>query len=112
MGIRTDNPELWADMVKAARETVGDWTEDEIANVMNKVRAPSADLVLDHIGHVLAWCAAAQKSDDEDAQACVELWQMDGLPIEITVGLDGRVSHRLEPDIEVVMEPADEPADG
>ena len=105
MSIRKDLPDLWADIVRVARDTVGkNWTEDQIANVMRKVIAPSPDLLLDHIGTVLAWCAAALKSRDDEAVACVELWQMDGLPVQIMVGEDGSVSHRLEPDVSIYME--------
>lgn len=101
--IRRDHPELWADLVAAAREIVGDWTEDQIAAVMNKVRAPAADVLMDHIFHVLCWCAAAQRSGDEEAIATVEIWQMD-LPIEIFAADDGGVTHRLDPDVDVRIE--------
>jgi len=98
LSVRRADPALWNDLAGAAREIVGDWTDDEIANVMSKVRCKERDKLLDDIGHVLCWCAAAMKSGDDEAVACVELWQMDGLPIEIEVGANGEVSHRLEPD--------------
>lgn len=96
MSIRRDHPEMWAELVAAAREIVGDWTEDQIAAVMRKVRSPSPDLLLDHIGTVLCWCAAAQESGDEEAVATVELWQMPDLPVRITVNEDGSLSHALD----------------
>lgn len=97
MSMRRDHPEMWAELVAAAREIVGrDWTEDQIAAVMNKVRAPSPDVLMDHIGHVLCWCAAATKSGDDEAVATVEIWQMPDMPVRIAVGDDGRISHALD----------------
>lgn len=97
MGMRQDHPEMWAELVSVAREIVGpDWTEDQIAGVMNKVHAPSPDVLLDHIGHVLAWCAAAIESGDEENIATVEIWQMPGLPVRITVER-GQIMHALDP---------------
>ena len=96
MSMRRDHPEMWAELVAAAREIVGDWTEDQIAAVMRKVRSPSPDLLLDHIDAVLRWCAAAQDSGNEEAIATVEIWQMPDLPIQITVNEDGSMSHALD----------------
>lgn len=92
--LRRDNPELWAEMVATIREIVGPWTEDQIAAVMSKVRAKNPDDLLETIGRVFDWCAAAQRSGDEEAIATVELWQTPDFPIEIAIGADG-VTHRL-----------------
>ena len=106
ISLRMQRPDLWAEVVRTAREIVGDgWSEDEIASVMGKVVAPSPDVLMDHIGHVLCWCAGAEQSDDEEAQATVSLWKT--LPvglIEITVDEDGRLSHRISPDVDVRFE--------
>ena len=97
MSMRRDHPEMWAELVAAAREIIGDdWTEDQIAAVMNKVRAPSPDVLLDHIEAVLVWCAAALRSGDDENVAIVEIWQMPRMPVRITVGDDGRISHELD----------------
>lgn len=88
---------MWAEMVAAVRKTVGDWSEDQIAAVMRKVRASSPDDVLPAIGLVFDWCAAAQRSGDEEAIATIELWQIPDLPIEIFADENG-VSHRLDVD--------------
>lgn len=96
MSVRRDHPEVWAELVEAAREIVGpEWSEDQIAAVMRKVQAPSPDVLLDHIAHVLAWCAGALKSGDEENIATVEIWQMPNLPVRITVE-DGKVYHALD----------------
>lgn len=95
-GMRQTNPELWAEIANAAREIVGDWDDDQIAAVLSKVRAPDPDTLLERIGAVLAWCAAAQDSGNEEAEATVELWQMPGFPIRITVDADGSISHALD----------------
>ena len=96
MSMRRDHPDLWVGIVRVAREIVGlEWTEDQIAAVMRKVQAPSPDLLMDHIGHVLCWCDAAQASCNEEAIATVEMWQMPNMPVRITVGEDGSVSHAL-----------------
>lgn len=91
----------WAEILSAAREIVVGWTDEQIISVMGKVRADSPDLLFGHIGEVLAWCAAAQEHGDEEDKACVDLWQMDGMPIEICVGSDGRIAHRLDPEVSV-----------
>lgn len=84
-------------MVSAVRTIVGDWTDDEIAAVINKVRATTPEELPAAIGRVFEWCAAAQRSGDEEAIATVEIWQMPGFPIEIMV--DGNdVIHRLAVD--------------
>lgn len=101
MSMRRDHPDLWAGIVRVAREIVGPaWTEDQIAAVMRKVQAPSPDLLMDHICHVLCWCAAAQESGNEEAIATVEIWQTPDMPVRITVGDDGSVSHALDVDDE------------
>ena len=102
LSIRQHAPKLWSGIVGWCREIGIDWTEDDIAMVIGKVHAPTPDDLPDAIGHVLQWCRAAELSDDEEAQATVELWRT--LPrdlIEITLGDDGRVQHRLNPDISV-----------
>ena len=98
MSMRRDHPEVWTELVEAAREIVGpDWSEDQIAAVMGKVQAPSPDVLLDHIADVLAWCAAALKSGDEENVATVEIWQMHAMPVRITVE-GGRICHALDVD--------------
>lgn len=102
MNLRQDAPELWAEIVRIAREEgVAEWTEDEIANLLRKVRAKDPDALIEAMGHVIHWCGAAMRSGDEDAMATVSLWTMAGLPIEIEVGADGAVYHRLDPDVQV-----------
>lgn len=97
MSMRRDHPEMWAELVALAREIVGpDWTEDQIAAVIGKVHAPSVEVLLDHIWHVLACCAAALSSADDEAIATVEIWQMPNMPVRIMVSDDGRVSHALD----------------
>jgi len=96
MSLRKDNPAIWAEMVAALRETVGNWSEDEIASVISKVRAASPDELLNAIGRVFEYCAAAQRSGDEEAIATVEIWQMHDMPIAIYADDDG-VRHALEP---------------
>jgi len=98
--LRRDHPKLWAEFVGAIRETVGDWTDDQIAAVASKVRAPSADALLDSLSKVFVYCAAAMDSGDEEAIATVELWQMPELPSEIMAD-DNGVSHRLAPETQV-----------
>lgn len=83
------------------RETVGDWTDDQIAAVTGKVRSTSPERLLEDLSAVFAYCALAQKSGDPVAIATVELWQHPKLPIEIMVNDDGSVSHRLDPDVSV-----------
>lgn len=95
MSLRRDRPELWSRMVMTVRETVGDWSEDQIAAVISKVRADTPEDLIPALGHVLAWCAAAQSSGDEEAMATVELWQMPELPIVIFADADG-VRHALD----------------
>lgn len=86
-------------LLAAAREIVGDdWADDQILNVVRKVRSESPDELMDHIASVLAWCAAALTSGDDEAVAAVEIWQMDGMPAVITVGPDGGIFHALEAD--------------
>lgn len=100
--LRRDHPALWAEIVRIARQDgVADWTEDEIAHLIAKVRAPDPDKLIEALGHVICWAGAAMRSDDEDAQATVSLWVMDGPPIEIHVGEDGAVYHRIDPDVAV-----------
>jgi len=98
--LRKDNPALWADFAATIRETVGDWTDDQIASVAGKIRATSPDHLLDSISAVFVYCAAAMESGDEEAIATVDLWKTPEMPIEIMVdGTD--VSHRLSPDTKV-----------
>ena len=100
--IRADNPELWRGIVATARSIVGGWTEDEIASVMSKVVAKDADDLLDHIAMVFMWCASAQKSNDAEAVATVDLWKT--LPhgvLEISVDADGGITHRINPDCDI-----------
>lgn len=101
--LRRDEPGLWAELVRVVREEVGeDWSEDEIANLIGKVRASDPDRLLDALGRVVAWCAAAMKSGNEEAEAAVSLWRT--LPadlIEIHVDEDGIISHRINPDVDV-----------
>ena len=101
LSLRRDAPDLWARIVGWCREIGIDWPEDDIALVIGRVHAPTADELPDAIARVLEWCRAAEVSDDEEAQATVSLWRT--LPrdlIEITLA-DGRVQHRLNPDIDV-----------
>lgn len=97
MSLRKDNPELWAHMVSILRGTVGDWSEDQIAAVISKVRASSPDEIPEAIGRVFDYCAAAMRSGDEEAIATVELWQMSGLPVVIYADESG-VRHALDID--------------
>lgn len=96
-----DNSELWADMAAAIRDIVGNWTDDEIAAVIRKVHSPTPDALLDDLGQVFAWCAAAQElGEDSEEAAAVGLWQHPALPIVITVR-DGQVFHQIDPDVTV-----------
>ena len=97
--LRSDSA-LWREFTAAARSVVGEWTDDQIAAVMKKVRGKSPDDLLESISQVFVYCGAAMKSGNEEAIATVELWQMADLPIEIMVE-DGKVSHRLAPDVKV-----------
>lgn len=99
--LRKDYPELWDQMVIKIREIVGDWSEDQIVAVISKVRAESPDDVLPSIGRVLDWCAAAQRSADDEAIATVELWQMEDMPIVIFADENG-VTHSLDIDADEV----------
>lgn len=101
ISLRSDSA-LWNEFTAAAREVVGDWTDDQIAAVVRKVRGKSPDDLLESISRVFAYCGAAMQSGDEEAIATVELWQMADLPIEIMVE-DGKVSHRLSPDTKVEL---------
>lgn len=105
--LRTDAPELWQEITRWARHHCGiDWPEDDLARVIGKVHAPTPDALPDTIGKVLHWCGAAERSDDEEAKATVGLWRQ--LPrdlIEITIDAEGRIQHRLNPDIDVEFEP-------
>jgi len=103
MGLRSEAPELWRGIVGWCREIGLDWPEDDIAAVIAKIRAAEADSLPDNIGRVLEWCREAERQEDEDAIAHAELWRMP-LPIEIFVGADGEITHRLEPGAKV--EPA------
>lgn len=98
---------LWAEIVAWARAEAGlDWSDDDLAAVIGKIHAPTPDDLPDAIGKVLLWCGAAERSDDEEAKATVGLWRE--LPcdlIEITLTEDGRVQHRINPDIDVRIEP-------
>ena len=100
-----DTP-LWAEIVAWARAEAGiDWPEDELASVIGKIHAPTPDDLPETIGKVLVWCAAAERSGDDEAEATVALWRQ--LPvnlIEITLAEDGRVQHRINPDIDVRIE--------
>jgi len=103
--LRKDNPVLWAEMVAVIRKTVGDWSEGQIVAVMSKVRASSPDDVLPSIGMVFDWCAAAQRSGDDEAIATVELWQTPDMPIAIFADENGvRHALDLDPD-EVEIQP-------
>jgi len=97
--LRSDSA-LWREFTAAARSVVGEWTDDQIAAVVKKVRGKSPDDLLESISQVFAYCGAAMKSGNEEAIATVELWQMADLPIEIMVE-DGKVSHRLAPAVKV-----------
>ena len=104
-GLRTHAPELWAEIIGWCREVGIGWPEDDIARVIGRIYAPEPDALPDTIEAVLKWCRAAELSDDEEAQATVSLWR--SLPrdlIEITLAADGRVQHRLNPDIDVRIE--------
>lgn len=104
MTLRTEAPELWKGIVGWCREIGIDWPEDDIAAVIGKIRASDPDDLPDHIGRVLEWCRGAERQQDEAALAHVGLWRM-SLPIEIFVGEDGQITHRLNPDVEIeVME--------
>ena len=104
-GLR-DTP-LWAEIVAWARAEAGiDWPEDDLAAVVGKIHAPTPDTLPDVIGTVLLWCGAAERSDDEEAQATVEIWrQLPADTIEITMSEDGRVQHRINPDVSVRIDP-------
>lgn len=105
LSLRQHAPELWADLVGWCREIGIDWPEDDIALVIGRVHAPTPEDLPDTIGRVLQWCRAAEASDDEEAQATVSLWRtMPRDLIEITLADDGRVQHRLNPDISVRIE--------
>ena len=93
--LRQDNPELWAEIIAVVREIVGDWTEDQIAEVMRKVRADPPDQLREAFDRVFAYCAAAQRIGDDEAIATIELWQMRDLPIVIFADENG-VRHRLD----------------
>lgn len=109
LSLRTHAPALWAEIVRVAREDIGlaDWTEDQLATVIAKIHAPDPDLLPDHIGAVLIWCKAAQDGPDadDDTRATVSLWQHPQLPIVVTVQADGRVAHRIDPDVTVEFVP-------
>jgi hypothetical protein len=90
---------MWAEIVAAARDVVGDWSEDQIAAVIRKVRASTPDDLMPSIGRVFDWCARAMRSGDGEAIATVELWQMPDMPIAIFADEDG-VSHALDVDKE------------
>jgi len=106
--LRTGLPDLWADIVRITRDEIGlDWTEDQIAIVIAKIRAPTPDLMPDCIGHVLLWCKAAQDGPqaDDETRTTVDLWLHPQLPVVITVGDDGRVAHQIDPDVTVEFLP-------
>lgn len=100
MGLRSEAPELWRGIVGWCREIGIDWPEDDIAEVVAKVRAIDPDDLPDHIGRVLKWCREAERQQDEDAIAHVELWRMP-LPIEIFVEANGEITHRFNPDAKI-----------
>jgi len=104
MGLRNDAPELWRGIVGWCREIGIDWPEDDIAAVIGKVRAPRPDDLPEAIGRVLEWCRAAERQNNAEAIAHADLWRMD-LPIEITVGPGGEITHRLNPEIDVEIAP-------
>jgi hypothetical protein len=101
--LRKHFPDLWADVLRVARDEIGlaAWTEDQIATVLRKIRVPSPDVMPDHVGHVLRWCKAAQDGPeaDDETRATVDLWLNPDLPIVITVGDGGRIAHRIDPDV-------------
>lgn len=103
-GIR--NSQLWLEIVQWARDDAGlDWPENDLANVIGKIHAPTPDELPETIAKVLLWCAAAERIGDEESKATVDIWrQMPVDLIEITVASDGRVQHRLSPDIDVRIE--------
>ena len=71
--LRSDSA-LWREFTAAARSVVGEWTDDQIAAVMKKVRGKSPDDLLESISQVFVYCGAAMKSGNEEAIATVELW--------------------------------------
>lgn len=99
ISLRSDSA-LWREFTAAVRSVVGEWTDDQIAAVMKKVRGKSPGDLLESINQVFAYCGAAMRSGDEEAIATVELWQMADFPVEIMVE-DGEVSHRLAPGVKV-----------
>jgi hypothetical protein len=107
MTLRNDAPDLWTSIVGWCREIGIDWPEDEIAAVIGKVRAKTPDDIPDAIVRVMQWCREAERiGGDTDEVATVSLWRT--LPtdlIEITISADGRIQHRLNPDIEVEIRP-------
>jgi hypothetical protein len=107
--LRKHLPDFWAEVVRVARDEIGlaAWTEDQIETVLRKLRVPSPDVMPDHIGHVLCWCKAAQDGPeaDDETRATVDLWLHPDLPIVITVGDDGRIGHRIDPDVTVELLP-------
>lgn len=108
MSLREAAPDLWANILRICREQVGDWTEDEIAAVIGKIRTPNREDMPDAIGYVMMWCSEAQNILDSEESATVDLWKMPFLPIEILVEPDGdgffSVSHRINPDVNVRIE--------
>lgn len=98
VSLRRDEPVLWAEFVATIRETVGDWSEDQIAAVANKVRSASPDELPTAIYMVFEWCAAATRSGDEEAIATVEIWQMSEAPVIIFADETGGVRHALDVD--------------
>lgn len=104
--LREDAPGLWAEIIAWCRDIGIDWPEDDIAAVIGKVISPTPDRIPDDIDRVMAWCRAAEKSGDDEAEATVEVWRQTPRDlIEITVGDDGAVSHRIAPGVEVEMKP-------
>lgn len=105
MSLRKTMQEFWAEIVRICRDEVGDWTEDEIAAVIGKIRTPSREDIPDAIGHVMMWCAKAQAMPDSEESATVDLWKHPALPIEILVEREGddtfAVRHRINPDVKV-----------
>lgn len=103
--VRNDAPELWAQIVRCCRDLGIDWSEDEIANVIGKIFAPTPDDLPETIGKVLDWCARVERDHgDTDDRAVVALWrQLPANLIEITIEGD-RIMHRLNPDIDVRIE--------
>jgi len=100
MGLRTEAPKLWNGIVAWCREIGIDWPEDDIARVLGKIRATDPDSLPDDIGRVLEWCREAERQGDDDAIGHVEVWRSEA-PVEIFVGEDGQITHRLDPDVDV-----------